>query len=195
MSMGEPLLDPFGPAGSPGASGLSRTELFDAMSNRRRSHVIDYLTEHEGDSVDLRTLSDYVTAKEQGVAISQIDTDKRRSVYVSLHQTHLPKLDTYNVIEYDQRRGEVAVTTEYDRVKTYLESVPEDDIPWSYVYASLSGLSALLLTTAAAGVPPFAGLDGFAVSVFILLLFGIATVLNAVEQRSSVFEFSGADTQ
>ena len=45
-------------------------------------------------------------------------------MYVSLYQTHIPKLDSVGLVEYDQENGDVALTDRAHQIDAYL-SEPE----------------------------------------------------------------------
>lgn len=76
------------------------------MSNSRRRSVLLYLRDFETES-NVRTLSEFVAAREDGVDISTVDGARRRNVHTSLYQTHLPRLVDAGLITYDQRSGRV----------------------------------------------------------------------------------------
>lgn len=78
---------------------LDRTQIYDVLSNERRAMVLELLS--ESDPRELSTLAEEIAARETGERPPP--RKKRTSVYVTLHQTHLPKLATLNIVEYDDR--------------------------------------------------------------------------------------------
>jgi hypothetical protein len=69
----------------------------------------------------MRDIAERVAAWEQGKPIEAITSTERQRVYIALYQSHLPKLDEHGVIEYDQSRGTVRVTSVAEDVCRYLD--------------------------------------------------------------------------
>ncbi|MDY6774981.1 MAG: hypothetical protein SV253_02710 [Halobacteria archaeon] len=85
---------------------LEEVEIHQILSSQRRYETLSILID-EG-TVSVRDLADRVAEIESGE--KSPDSNKRKSVYVSLHQTHIPKLDTLGVIEYDENTKEARVS-------------------------------------------------------------------------------------
>ena len=100
---------------------ISLDELFDILSNSRRRHVVEFLDEQGGET-SFRELTDAVALRETGDPVSY---DERKRVYVSLRQSHLPRLAEAGVVEYDRDRGTVEATPLFDTVVRPLEAVTE----------------------------------------------------------------------
>jgi DNA-binding transcriptional ArsR family regulator len=100
---------------------LSLDELFDILRNARRRHVVELLDESGGEA-EFRDLTDAVARRETGNPVSY---DARKRVYVSLRQSHLPRLAEAGVVEYDRDRGTVRATPLFDTVVRPLEAVTE----------------------------------------------------------------------
>jgi len=81
---------------------LDEHRLYDVLSNERRRVCVRRLRECESD-VPVQRLADELAA-EVADGGANADGGFRRSVYISLVQTHLPKLDRYGVVEYDDER-------------------------------------------------------------------------------------------
>lgn len=167
---------------------LDRGHIFEILSNERRRHVIDYLQQRKNGPVDLGTLVTHVAARESRVPPEHVSPDDRKSVYVGLRQTHLPKMDSYNVIEYDPDRGTIEPTETADRVRMYMEYVPENDIPWAYTYVALGVLMTLITGLSWLGVYPFGALDGLVIAAITLFVFGFSAVMHAVYTYRNRFE-------
>lgn len=75
-------------------------DLFEALSNSRRRHVIRLVGD---DEVDVGELARTIAAVENEIALESIDSQQRKRVYVALHQVHLPKLDDYGIVEWNDR--------------------------------------------------------------------------------------------
>lgn len=131
---------------------LSQDAVFSTLSSQRRRLVLRRLLQ-AGCSLSVRELTAGVAADENGIPETELTYKQRKRVYTSLHQTHLPKLDSVGLIEYDSNRGVVTLTDEADVVKSYL--VGPETHRWPDYYLGLGiGLATLSL---------FAGTD---ISIF-----------------------------
>lgn len=161
------------------ARGIERGEIFEMLSNTRRRYVLHYLKQREpGQQVPLREVVDQVAAWEQETEIAQLDSAERKRVYTALKQTHLPRLDEFGIVDYDQLRGEVELTDTADEVQLYLEYVPEDDITWSQYYLGLSTVCALLVGAVWTGVPLLSGVGWVALSVIVVTLYLVSSAAH-----------------
>jgi hypothetical protein len=77
---------------------LDEGDIHDVLRNERRRHTLELLRDN-GETSSVRDLSEEVAALETGE--SPPPRNIRQSVYVSLHQTHLPKLDDLGIAVYD----------------------------------------------------------------------------------------------
>lgn len=119
---------------------LDEEAIHNVLRNRRRRLVLDILTENGG-TVSVRELSERIGAIE-----SDQDPPPRnvkQSVYVSLLQTHLPKLDDLDIVEYENEGKTVRVDSGLDAVSVYLETVPKYGLSRSEYYAALALLGLL----------------------------------------------------
>lgn len=97
---------------------LTDSDVFSVLGNVRRREAIRYLATR--DAVEVADVAEYVAGRES-------DQDIYRSVYVSLLQNHLPKMDDMGVIEYDAASGVVTPGQSFDRVYGYLDGGGDDD--------------------------------------------------------------------
>lgn len=97
---------------SAGASVLSITkdDVFHILQNPRRRAVLRYLREEGADEFQVREVAETVAAWEHETTVDQLSSGERQRVYVSLYQSHLPKLDAHDIISYDQSRGLITPT-------------------------------------------------------------------------------------
>lgn len=86
---------------------LSTDSVFHLLQNSRRRSVIEYFLENEG-PVSLGTLADWVAARECEATPEEVPGDARQRVYISLYQSHLPKLDDNGVVTYDKADNTIA---------------------------------------------------------------------------------------
>jgi hypothetical protein len=83
-----------------GPGSLSRA--FTVLADTRRRQAVRYLHQHR--SLSLATLADGVAEREAGVPLQGIDACAVRDVYFSLYHTHVPVLESANVVRYEQER-------------------------------------------------------------------------------------------
>ncbi|QCW02378.1 hypothetical protein [Natrinema pallidum] len=145
--------------GSP--SDLSLDDVYHLLQTKRRRDVLRYLRGVDG-PVRLRELAEQVAAWEQDTAVENLSSDERQRVYISLYQSHLPKLDNHGIVDYDKDRGRVEATPRLSQLESYLEPPQKTGSPgrWPQRYAATVGLCALLVCGIWAGIVPVAGLAG-----------------------------------
>lgn len=129
---------------------LDAGEIHDVLRNDRRRLTLEALREAGGEST-VRDLSEMVAARETGK--EPPPRDKRQSVYVSLHQTHLPKLDELGIVQYDADNNDVRLGEKVKEVEVYMEVVPEYGLSWAEAYLGLACLGLLVTIADLTGVP------------------------------------------
>jgi len=163
---------------------LERGEIFEILSNDRRRYTIHYLKQQPADTTaTLREIVDQVAAWENGTEVERLDSGDRKTVYTALKQTHLPRLDDFGVVEYDQQRGEVRLADTADQVQLYMEYVPEGDISWSQYYLGLSGLCVAITAGAWFGVPFLASAGWIALTGLFVAAFAVSSVVHQYTSR------------
>lgn len=159
---------------------LTRTEIFDMLSNRRRRYILHYLKQREESGpASLRDVVDQVAAWESDTTVEQLDSAERKRVYTALRQSHLPKLHDTGVVEYDNKRGDVELTDDAREVEVYLEYVPENDISWSQYYLALSGISSGIIFATVFEISMFADIPALPLTALIISLFFISSAVHA----------------
>lgn len=133
---------------------LSRDEIFEVLSSDRRRHLIYFLESHAGEA-ELRELAQWIAARENGTDPEAISEQARKRVYISLYQTHLPKLETYGLVEYDSDEKRVATTERIEEVIGLFDEskrVSEPTFQWQLYYPLLAGGSVVLFVLHLLGV-------------------------------------------
>ena len=162
--------------------GLTQEVAFTMLSCRRRRYILHYLRQ-EGREVTLRELSKQLAAWENDVDLEAVTHKQRMRVYTALRQSHLPKLDEYGVVEFDQSAGTIALTDEASELEVYLDVVPHDEIPWSTYYLGLGGLCAGAVGLSWAGVFPLSVLSGIGVAALVTVMFVGSAVAHRYHER------------
>lgn len=99
---------------------LSLDVVFGLLSVERRRRTLIELRQTDGQT----TLSDLATrlaALENDIPEGRVTSDQRKRVYIALYQSHLPKLDDADVIEFDQARGTVELGSNASVLYPYLD--------------------------------------------------------------------------
>ena len=165
----------------PSDDGLTEDELFELLSNQRRRHILHALM-NDGES-EIGTLSQEIAAWEDGLDPTEVSSNDRKRVYTALQQSHLPKMDKAGVVNFDRDRGTVEPTPALDDVEIYMDVVRGREIPWSDYYLGLTVLSVGLLTAAVLGPAPLGSIPDRAVSVFVIVAFGVSALAHRYYAR------------
>lgn len=103
---------------------LTQNQLYDTLANERRRACVRYLLDGSTD-VSVKELATYVARQ---VSDESPPSDSfQQSTYISLVQTHLPKLDDYGVIDYDADAKRVGVGPALEEVSRYLGGGPSTE--------------------------------------------------------------------
>ncbi len=157
---------------------LSQDVVFELLSSPRRRYILYYLRTVD-EPIQLTTLAEQVAAWENETDVDSITEQERKRVYVSLYQTHVPRLDEAGVIEYDNDSGLVSLAGEATEIDVYLDSTAER-ISWQWLYLLLAVASAGLLGVTAAGIGIFGTLSESVVAIVILFAFTVTAVAHTV---------------
>jgi len=156
---------------------LSLDEIYHLLQTQRRRDVLRYLRTAD-DRVRLRDLAEQVAAWEQETTVDNLTSDERQRVYISLYQSHLPKLDNHGIVNYDKDRGWVEPTPHTKQLQPYLEppSQPPSPPRWPRRYAGAVVCCGLGMAAVTADIVPITGLVG---AWLVLVAFAIVTSAHA----------------
>lgn len=170
--------------GTGGAGGeLAEGEIHDVLRNDRRRMVLELLGD-AGEPVTTRELSEAIAAREADA--DPPPRDVRQSVYISLQQTHLPKLAGLGVVDYDENTKEVTPATNASTLGVYMEVVPKYGLAYSEFYGALGVLGVLLVVAARIGVPVVGALSAGTWAVVVFCVVVASAAYQTYEQRSSL---------
>jgi hypothetical protein len=164
----------------PTNSELHRTDIHDVLRNDRRWKVLELLSDES--PRDLRSLADQIAAAEAGT--SPAPRGVRQSVYVTLHQNHLPKLDSFDIVEYDNISKTVALGESAGEVAVYLEIVEDGQLSYSEYYVGVTVLGLVATAAALVPVPGFDAIPPFAPAVAALGAL-LASLAAQIRQQGS----------
>ena len=143
------------------------------LSSPRRRDTLRYLAQSAGRAT-VRELSEFIAAEETGEMPPP--RQARETVYVSLHQTHLPALDELGIIEYDRLNKEIVSLDASRDLRVYMEVVTRFGITWDEYYRYLGILGMLVVLAAQIGVPVVSGVDALVWPIIFLVAFAISTI-------------------
>lgn len=159
---------------------LEPSEIHNILRNDRRRRAIKHLRDAD-DTMSVKALAEDIATLETGE--SPPPRNVRKSVYVSLHQTHLPKLDELEVIDYDQTSKELVLLDRAEEVEVYMEVVPEHDISWATYYLGIGSLGVVTLLAAKFDLLLVSALGFEFWSWSFLVLFVLSSLYHAYSER------------
>lgn len=153
---------------------IDRAEIHDVLSNDRRWQVLELLSDE--DPRDLRSLANDIAAAESSE--SPAPRQIRQSVYVTLHQNHLPKLDSLDIVEYDDTSKLVALGDRADEIDGYLDVVEREHLSGDEYQLGIVVLGLVTTLASAIGAPILATLQPVTYAATALVLLLVAMTLQ-----------------
>lgn len=98
--------------------------VFGLLSNERRRIALRHLVEVSETTTG--ELAEYIASFENDKPVHQLSSTERKRVYICLYQCHLPKMDDAAVINFNQDRGRIERSSNFDQVTRFLR--PEQDV-------------------------------------------------------------------
>lgn len=171
--------------------GLSRDELFDLLSNRRRRYALYHL-QYGPDETTIGALAEQIAAWEHDTTTEAVTSRQRKLAYNSLQQRHLPRLADHGAVAYDARAGTVRLTRRGEAIDLYLDSSPSSTpaTPRRAGYLLLAAAGSLLSLALFVGVSPFAAVEP---ATWLLLLSVALAVVTAADARRRLDRGAGRD--
>lgn len=162
---------------------LPAEQVYAILANERRRRALEQLGS-VGGVVTVHELSELVASHETGG--SPPPKRCRESVYTSLVQTHLPKLEDLGVIEYDRETQTIELSRHARDVSLYTEIVATNGVTWSELYRALGIVSLTVLLAALLGTPIVAAVDPMLWTSLFLAAFAVAGTYQLWLNRFSV---------
>ncbi|MEF8779561.1 MAG: hypothetical protein V5A46_02625 [Haloferacaceae archaeon] len=159
---------------------LPESQIHSILSNPRRTHALRQLY-LSGGTITVNELSHLIAEHETGE--SPAPKNVRESVYISLQQTHLPKLHELGVVKYDRENREIRLKQKARDVDLYMEVVTRHGITWSEFYQGLGILSLLTILAGLLSVPGIAAIDPLLLTSGFLGLFAAVTLYQLWTNR------------
>jgi len=153
---------------------LTRDRIFDILSSPRRRYVL-YFLRSEPTPIQLTDLAEHVAAWENDTTVEELSTQQRKRVYVSLYQTHLPKLAETGLVDYDEESGDVDIAAKASEIDPLLGE-QQSGPAWYVYYFGLAALSTLLIVASVAGL----ALSQAVLAIGIVGAFVVLTAIHVV---------------
>ncbi|ADJ16772.1 hypothetical protein C497_02447 [Halalkalicoccus jeotgali B3] len=139
----------------------------------------------QAEVVRLGDLADALAEWEMEEEDAYITHQDRKRAYVSLYQTHLPKLDDANVIDYNQPRGTIELGQNFQSVQKYLHPSHSGTVFWDRLYLSGGFVTLSILGFAQFTAFPFVAVPNIAWFLLVLFVFGPIVLTHSVVTHSS----------
>jgi hypothetical protein len=158
---------------------IPRDDAYEVLSNPRRRAIL-HILRTAATPVEVTTLAAQVAAWEEGVAPVDLTSRQRKRVYVSMYQTHIPKLESVGLVAHE---GEsVRPTDRIHEIDAYL-SKESRWVPWYYLTTATSAFAVVLF-----GVAPLVPSLTLSLAYFAVFLLvagvGLSAVGGFVEHRN-----------
>jgi hypothetical protein len=146
---------------------ITKDEVFEVLSSSRRRLILYHLHRRGGRAV-LRDLArDTAEAESDG----EVDDDVVKRFYISLYQTHVPKLEEVGLVEYDSDSKTVSLTDRIEEVEAILETESDPERRWALYYGALAVVGIALAVAQLLGVFPPATSIVFVATLLLLATF------------------------
>lgn len=134
------------------SAALNSDQTFEILSSQRRRMVLYYLRKHDG-SATMSELADQIAAWENDTEIDELTSQQRKRVYVSLYQTHLPKLADTDLVDYDADKGDVRLTDRATEMDAFLSPTQSSEYSWRRHYLGLLLVGGVLMALGVVATP------------------------------------------
>jgi hypothetical protein len=160
---------------------LNQDEVFDILSSARRRYAISILNRRD-EPIELTALAEEIAALEGDTTVEELDKQQRKRVYVSLYQTHVPKLADAGIVNYDSEAGTVELAGGASEIDTYLTQRSES-ADWGRYYLSFSLAVGGLLVLAVTDVAFFTQVPDLLIAGVAVVGFGLLALAQYVSER------------
>jgi hypothetical protein len=143
---------------------ITKDEVFEVLSSSRRRLILYNLHRRGGKAV----LRDLARDTAEAESDDDVDDDVVKRFYISLYQTHVPKLEEVGLVRYDSDTKTVSLTDRIEEVEAVLNAESEPERPWALYYGALAVVGSALAVVQLSGVAPPVTSVGFAAAVLLL---------------------------
>lgn len=154
--------------------------IHDVLRNNRRRLTLQYLKQRL-EPVSLRNLSERIAELE--ASETPAPRKLRQSVYNSLHQTHLPKLDEIGIVEYDKNRKMISLTERARDVDIYMDVGMGWGITWATYYRTLGVFGLVSIVLSEVSTPLLNAVEPLLIATLFLFVFAGSTAYQLWSRR------------
>jgi DNA-binding transcriptional ArsR family regulator len=152
-------------------------QVFATLSNARRRMVLSYLRTHDP-PVTVDELSEQIAAAEHDVEPGSVTQRQRKRAYVSVYQTHLPKLAQMGFVDYDEEAGLVRSTDRADTIDPYLTRPTDEPYPWTMHYRTLAIGGGTLYWLTSLDAPVFGAVPASVIALGLGAALGVSALVH-----------------
>lgn len=163
---------------------ISQDSAYDLLSNSRRRYVLSLLRERD-EPIALNELSRDLAAWENDVEPDALTNQQIKRVYVSLYQTHIPKLDEAGVVSFDQMSGTVELKDTVHELDTYIPGQTSGITTWERLYIFVAAIGLVVYGASFLFPGGLLGIDRSLVGAVILLTFAVLTAAHYLSTEGS----------
>lgn len=160
---------------------LSRDTVFEVLSNSRRRLILATLRRRDS-PVSVSRLARLIGAREANIPPSEITASEEKRVYVSLYQSHIPKLEAAGFVEYDEEARSVTETAATAEIDRYLGPVPSA-VHWPRLNGIVSLVAGTAFVASAVDVGALTALSPYALGWAVVLVLLSVTVAQYADHR------------
>lgn len=147
--------------------------IYRLLENRRRRYLLYCLLDHDGE-VSLSRAVDTVAAWETDCSVEDVRSTDRRCVYSALRRRHIPRLETEDVVAYDEDAGTVSFGLDAEKATRWL--TPDEGTRWSKYYLGLAAVSSVFVLADFLAEFPSLLPDGGTHATIAMLFLGLTAV-------------------
>ncbi|MDQ2049851.1 hypothetical protein RBH26_05080 [Natronolimnohabitans sp. A-GB9] len=162
---------------------LPKGEIFEVLRNQRRRYVLQYLKQ-DGRPVELGDLAQQIAAWEYDTTPAEVTSAQRKRVYTTLQQTHLPKMDSAGILEFDADDRVIRPTDRTRDISVYLEIVPGHEFAWRELYLSLGAVSSALVAALWLDIYPLTLLSDLTWAAIIAVTVTVTAAVHVYYERN-----------
>lgn len=133
----------------------------------------------------LNDLSRELAAWENDVDPEELTDQQIKRIYVSLYQTHIPKLSEAGVVSYDQETGTVELEDTVHELDTYIPGESTGTTTWERLYILVAAVGLVLYGASLLLPGGLFGLEPAFVGAVILLTFVVLTAAHYLSNERS----------
>jgi len=163
---------------------LSQDTVFDLLSSARRRYILYHLRQHEGEA-SINELASQIAVWENDVPPDELTRQDEKRVYVSLYQTHVPKLEEQGIVDYDGDTGVVRLTDRAYQVDRYLTEDEESEFPRQLYYLAVAVLGGITFALSTFDVSVFAAVPPVVVGAVVIGVFALSALVQYLRGRES----------